>query len=138
MSAWLVTRSHIDLLVNAARAWDQWKQLGDPVEMGQTLWTENARSVAYRYPDHPAPVVRYVRLPRIAPVLDPVVVLKSIGCLEYQSCECPDYYESQACKLLHSLQSIAIAELPGYDAAPWGIADPPSPVRSIGGRSCAI
>lgn len=131
MSAWLVTRSHIDLLVNAARAWDQWGRLDDLVELGQTLWMENARSIAYRYPDHPAPVVRYVRLPRLVPVLDPVVVLKSIGCLEYQSCEHPDYYESRAYKLLQTLQSIAIAELPGYDAAPWGIPDPPSPVRVV-------
>ena len=135
MSAWIVTRSHIDLLVNAAKAWDQWGLLGDPVEMGQTLWTENGRSVSYRYPDHPAPVLCYGLLPRVVHVPDPIVVLKSIGCLEYQSCERPDYYESRAYKLLRTLQSIVIVELPGYDAAPWGIDDPPSPVRVVQARA---
>lgn len=124
MSAFLVTREHIDLIVSAVEAWDRFKGFGDLEELGQTLWQENARSVAYRYPNHPAPVVRYELRPGRYPAPDPVVVLKQIACLRYQSCERPDWEESRACKLLGSIEGLAISQLPGYDAAPWGIDGP--------------
>jgi hypothetical protein len=80
MSAWMVNKVHIDLMVNAAAAlfvpgytgcawwrtdengrFEGWRTLapyvmGDqptmtPDELGGMLWDENVRSVDYRYPD---------------------------------------------------------------------------------------
>lgn len=124
MSAFLVTREHIDLIVAAVEAWDRFDEFVDFEELGQTLWQENARSVAYRYPNHPAPVVRYKCRPGRYPEPDPVVVLKQIACLRYQSCERPDWEESRACKLLGRIEWLVISQLPGFAEAPWGIDGP--------------
>ena len=49
-----------------------------------------------------------------------MVVLKSIACLRYQSCETEDWEQSKAARWLEELRELAIDHLPGYEAAPWG------------------
>lgn len=98
-----------------------------------TLYRENVRSVAYRYPEDArtdlpgtnsdAGFVQvttrdllnpgFMRVPAVA-------ILKSCDCLQYQSCETPDYKESVAYHLLDAIRKAAIRALPGYDDAPWG------------------
>jgi hypothetical protein len=51
----------------------------------------------------------------------PVEVLKLISCFEYQSCEHPDWDESEAYAFCEALRHRMIDMLPGYDAAPWGL-----------------
>jgi hypothetical protein len=60
MSAWVVSRDHLDLLVTAALAWDL-TALPHVDETGRMLWKENLLSGAYRYPanrdgDRPGPL----------------------------------------------------------------------------------
>lgn len=89
--------------------------------IGALLLAQNVRSVNYRYSHHepeetPDYVYRTVMFDRI----DPIVVLKSVQCLHYQSCETDDYDRSFAAVVLHVITSAAISRLPGYSAAPWG------------------
>ena len=157
MSAYIVPREHIALLVEVARigprrhevapgtAWygPRWSgpdgldpnvddRTGSADRIGTMLTAENVRSVAYRYPGE-------TRLPGtypngegdwIAPyVHDPyrrrigqpsaVQVLKAIGCYEYQSCESPDWEQSEAFAFCDALRRSLIHCLDGYDAAPW-------------------
>lgn len=87
--------------------------------VGQILLAENYRSVNYRYDEEEIDTLYHYRKPRI--VADPVQVLKAIRCLEYQSCEHPEWEQSEAWAFLQALQGFAINALPGYDDAKWSI-----------------
>lgn len=140
MSAWIVARAHIDVLVLAGVQFhipydeDQYAVPG-PARLsaaGADLWAENHRSVGYRYdettdPDaYPPPIAEVV--------LDPVAVVKAVDCFVYQSCEHPGWETSRAADYCTRLRAAALAGLPvtvrgggdrsypaGYDDAPWGI-----------------
>lgn len=142
VSAWIVARAHIDVLVLAG------VQFGisyDPGALapvgprllaaaGADLWAENHRSVNCRYgedsepPGYPAPTAEVV--------LDPVVVVKAIDCFAYQSCEHAGWDASRAADYCARLRVPALSGLlqepgdpagrcfpVGYDDAPWGIDD---------------
>jgi hypothetical protein len=104
--------------------------------VGAMLWSENVRSVAHRYAEAGAPeswetlcdlpgpadfspmdVAAYKH--RNGPVLAPVRVLKACDGYEYQSCEHPDWEQSEACAYLDALRRAMIRALPGYDSADW-------------------
>lgn len=142
MSAFMVSRAHIDALVDVAlwgpkeaKQWDpcgyyhkhQWTRfsLTDPDTLGQMLARENARSIRWSYEDADA-------TGRIPPWADegyrhngmgkrPDVVeaLKLVHCFEYQSCETKDWEETGAYAFCASLKGDLIRALPGYDEAPW-------------------
>lgn len=130
MSAWIVTKNHIDTLVSwafntrtpVARA------LGyeDRDALGRLLWAENLRSVSGRYPGdvsggRPGPVGftdEQVTTYTFAPPrpfkstvpyyvdFDPSSAchaLKQAECYDYQSCESPDYRETPAGILMQHL-----------------------------------
>jgi hypothetical protein len=141
MSAFVVDREHIEYLIEAGlyfgfreRGPLTWlgpgkgsyesrrRELNSETasQVGQVIWAENHRSVSYRYEEAQAcPEYRHVS--RALPMrLDPVQVLKSIACLDYQSCECPDWEETEAYAFLERLRDAAIHALPGYEAATWG------------------
>lgn len=145
MSAYTVTENHIIYLVAAALSRRinrgphgrfSWVQGCHPIidagEMetvaafASELWRENVRSVNYRYPNDPAPVELFTITPHDiedklhAWEFDPVQVLKAIDCLEYQSCEHPEWEASSACSFLNRLRREAIAALRGYSDAAWG------------------
>lgn len=99
-------------------------------DMGRILLAENVRSVSYRYPDDtpgtmPGPrgkdriyayAFRHVRgIPFRAQW-----VVRSLECLNYQSCECPDYHSTVAKALADEIRRLAVDELVGEDA-PWGV-----------------
>jgi hypothetical protein len=87
--------------------------------IGSILLAQNVRSVNCRYKQSEAiPEYHYTHVPFSD--IDPVAVLKSIACLQYQSCETDDYEGSFAADILRRLEAAAINALPGYDAAPWG------------------
>lgn len=89
------------------------------------LRTENVRSLAHRYPEHPEDwadlaVLSYPPTLAFTKEPTPVEVLKTIACYEYQSCEHPEWHESEARAFCGSLRLEAIHHLPGYDdAAGW-------------------
>jgi hypothetical protein len=65
--------------------------------------------------------IKFVRLGRRADRLDPVVVLKQIDFYEYQSCEHPEWEDSEAYQFVNALRLRWIKNLPGWYDAPWGI-----------------
>lgn len=134
MNAFLVSKKHIDFLVSAAYLWgrtDLRRYLPreyankdvDASDVGRLLWTENLASVAHRYgPQLDAPhTENYRHQIDLSAPNRAVEVIKSIQCLEYQSCEHDGWESSAAHCFLQNLKSEAIRNLPGYDKAPWGL-----------------
>jgi len=141
VSAYMVDRNVIRFILATARHYGVYWQgvsfdhMSDDhiATIGQMLWDENLKSIEYRYPDcvgHPEnlPGVideTYLFGPNdVASFafggIDPVQVLKTCDCLEYQSCEHPEWEQSDACKFLTMVRHRAVSALPGYDDAKWG------------------
>ena len=141
MSAWVVSKTHIDAMIDAGLhgqgpygplSWYTENETGgfaphdltrlSADEVGTMLWNENHLSVNYRYDEStPTPTYRHGRL-RSGP-LPPVVIFKLIACFEYQSCEHPGWETSQAKRFCDALRRSEINKLPGYGEAPWGLDD---------------
>jgi hypothetical protein len=88
-----------------------------------TLHAENLKSVMYRYEDidpdtYPLPVATGKDL-SAADGLSPVQIIKMCHCLDYQSCEHPEYEHSAACRIIREIIDVASFKLPGYDEAAW-------------------
>jgi hypothetical protein len=106
VSAWIVDRAHIDVLVQGLAESETVTEV-DPDALGQELWRENLASVAYRYPrdgdgERPGPidfrdadVDEYVYR-RPSAKIDPQALLVALGCYDYQSCEHPGWATSRA------------------------------------------
>jgi len=128
MSAFVVSNEHINALVSYAS--DKKVRLygfgpftevrGAEQKMAELLLAENVKSVNHRYEQTEGPgVIRYVHR---AKTLKPVEVIKACDCLDYQSCEHPEWEASVACALLKAIREEAISLLPGYSDAAWSIA----------------
>ena len=129
MSAWTVSKKHIDLLVTLAA---QEELLGGKTEteFGQILWDENYRSVNYRYSEQ-TPSPHYEFEPFDLTTIPVISQIKQVGCYDYQSCETDDYQSTPAGLFVETLETLLRAKLPdrpkevsdhpGYDVAPWGI-----------------
>lgn len=149
MSAYLVDRIHIDLLVRfgaspfedmaAPLAW--WvtspdgggalRQLGEnPSYAGRVLWTENLRSVAARYPHHvsgdrPGPIgltddeIEQYVYEDPGYTLTPLEAIHACEFLKAQSCHTTDYRDREAYRVVHATREHAIRLLPG-SRGPWG------------------
>lgn len=136
MSAFMVGREHIWAIVDAWRK-DHERWSGAPTfetlaEHGQMLWDENRESVEFRYPDCkgndlPGPIgCDFVygthELGMTKPNYTPVQILKACHCLEYQSCEHPNWEHSDAHTFLVHVSQAMERKLPGYEKAEWEIA----------------
>ncbi len=140
MSAFLVSREHIQYLVNAARhytrdgsgciSWlskktgkwqtfDGWdRALASKV--GQILWDANVKSMIVRYGKGiSAETYKHPRDPEAR--VENVQVLKAVLCMDYQSCESDDWESSEAHAILEAIKSAAITSLPGYNEAEWSL-----------------
>ncbi|KKN73745.1 hypothetical protein LCGC14_0396930 [marine sediment metagenome] len=149
MSAWIVSKQHIDYLVteflrgdHAAIYADDGVEHFHPEDaddIGRDLWSANLESVAYRYPadesgerpgigvtdeeirDYTHKAVHGLRgIP-----FSPYVLFKAVGCYRYQSCEHPGWSGSRADKVSEAMREKAIhlivSESDIYQSAPWGI-----------------
>ena len=141
MSAWIVSKAHIDFLVAAARAFDIEVQDGietvsakkSPDQFGKILWDENHRSVNYRYDEKKeTPEYHYdERFDKFEfKSFTGIGFLETaVGCYDYQTCECDDYKESVAYEILQKMDEAideTLHELsPVLNAAskafPWGL-----------------
>lgn len=130
MSAFIVSRNHIHYLVAAYQHYGEFLPERNSTELGNLLWQENIKSVQYRYHGEPLEVLsgpggddyRYkYKYPPPMP-LNPVIVLKLAASFEYQSCEHPEWEQSEAYSVVEAIKSAAIHHLPGYEKAPWEIA----------------
>jgi hypothetical protein len=133
MSAWIVSKTHIDALVQAGIEREMVRP-NEADEFGRMLWGECLASVAYRYPgdgdgERPGPsdfrdgdVDAYIYEPlEGGPGISlraEAVVNKAASCYDYQSCEHPGYDGSKAQQfgaLLYQATENAKGD------APWGI-----------------
>jgi hypothetical protein len=128
MSAWIVSKTHIDYMVTAIIA----AELTDksPDELGRMLWAECLASVAYRYPgdtgngDRPGPVDFRdsdvdVYTWTETPVLTGGALGKTLGCYRYQSCEHPGWDGSEAAQITGKLYATVEGQ-PDDNNTPWG------------------
>ena len=128
MSAFIVEDDLIDLLVTYATGGSPAVRLydTDPQKLGELLVAENYRSVNFRYREQDAP--HPYRWAFYSGIIDPVQVIKSCNCYDYQACETDDYRDTEAARLVEAIRSKAIrAALPKLEAAKWGA--PPNPNR---------
>lgn len=122
MSAWIVNKAHIDVLVHAMGKRELLEV--SPDEAGRILWEENHRSVNYRYREGtPTPGYRYA-----APPVEwnKHQLTKIAGCYEYQTCESDDWEQTVAYGMMVELGEAldregALRESDEAATAPWGI-----------------
>jgi hypothetical protein len=147
MSAFLVSKAHIDALVQLVAVgpgscfqWHPW--LGpeaherglqyDVDALGALLWLENLASVTARYPqdadgDRCGPTglrdgeIAAYAYRRPARRLTIVEAFKVIDCYCYQSCEHSAWELSTALTICQGIRSALWHALPGYDEAAWEI-----------------
>lgn len=127
MSAWIVSKRHIDYIVTALIRAEL--TADTPDETGRMLWRECLASVAYRYPhdkdgERPGPVdFRDSDVDTYTwaetPELSPGGLAKTLGCYSYQSCEHPEWDGSQA-QVLTTKLCEALGDVPYDDSVPWG------------------
>lgn len=130
MSAFIVSRTHIDVIVSGAVDVlpDLPRRHGAADAVGQILWKENVRSVVTRYPQiggseearshlFAAETYRHTRYYGVTHA----ALAKAIHCLDYQSCETDDWPSTPAYAILDEIEAAILRALPGYEQAPWGI-----------------
>lgn len=136
MSAWIVSRAHIDVLVQALAEGEHVTDV-DPDEIGRTLWRENLKSVAIRYPgdtgdgDRPGPIsfrdeqVDTYTYRRPARRIEPTGVLYAISCYQYQCAEYEGWERTTGQQWLAPLRLALEAHPsvklhPDFGEYPWG------------------
>lgn len=132
MSAWIVSKTHIDALVHAGIDAEMIRP-EEADEFGRMLWRECLTSVAYRHPndgdgERPGPIdfrdhmvddytFEYLDGGPGASLKAPGVVHSAAGCYDYQSCEHPQYRGSKAEMFVEALATLTA----GKGQGPWGI-----------------
>lgn len=147
MSAFVVSRSHITVLVQAAHDCAEHNRSGvfnwftgshatedvkrhemsttaeDSDRVGAMLLAENVASVNARYRENDAPEAFTFSVTGCHNT-DPVAVLKAIDCYEYQACEHAGWGTSSARAFCDSLRKQTIKRLTGYSESPgWSVED---------------
>jgi hypothetical protein len=127
MSAWIVSKNHIDHLVAGA------VRLGivhpqDVTVVGRMLTNANKKSIRarYGYDDEGAARVKTYWYQRPYALLSDVSLLKQAACYDYQSCEYDGYENGPAhkfiVKLERTLEALGVTrQSEGYEHAPWGV-----------------
>lgn len=145
MSCWMVSKTHIDALVTAAVRLDVMPGIDalspensilTPSDLGRWLWLANAASVKARYPngwqdmlpDGGEAALEAYSWRQVT--FEPVTLLKAVHCLRYQSCDISVYAGTWQDRTTRRIEAAIIRTLPGYDAAPWGLDDPPAPAAA--------
>lgn len=147
MSAYICWPEHFGILATCAVEYScvipEWRysvEYSDAEYVARGLASENIRSVIHRYPNdrdghRPGPQLLDVDIVKAAGIsalhflfnpkqISPVQVIKLVNCLEYQSCETPDWTQTLAYKQLQWIRSHAISRLPGYEEAVWEFVHP--------------
>ncbi len=140
MSAYIVEKNHIQYIMAAVQSptirFDftyededgNWVTVakGDfdaTAKLGNILWQANAVGVNARYNDNEAPEELTSRDVQLFPI-DPMQLLRSLDCLEYQSCDAASWQDSVAAGIVRRLIKLAYQSLPGYTSAIWGAPEP--------------
>jgi hypothetical protein len=134
MSAWIVDRAHIDVLVQALAEGEHVTDV-DPDEIGRTLWRENLKSVAIRYPNdtdgtRPGPNsfrdgdVDTYTYRRPSKRITPDGVYAAVACYQYQCAEYEAWDQQTGAKwtttLREALEASGVRKDRALDQNPWG------------------
>lgn len=95
-----------------------------PDSLGRALIVANIDSVNARYPERADPAgdaAELLAFKHIAVTLEPASLIKQVHCYAYQASERDDWESCWAQAFCRKLETVTIARLPGYEAAPWGI-----------------
>ena len=117
MSAFIVSKKHIDIIVNALSGVDSPELHMD--NTGQMLWEENFKSVNYRYNEN-SKCPKYV-FKKPEKEYTPVEIAKFVHCYMYQSCEHDEWGDSDAKATANKLLTDLWHNMPGYASAKWSI-----------------
>lgn len=99
---------------------------GHSAEIGQKLVDENYRSYNHRYREDNEP--HTFRSSPCSKQYTLVGLIKACHCYRYQSCEHPDWNESEAYAIVSALLARAVRRLDGYEEAEtWPIHDEQAP-----------
>lgn len=132
MSAFIVTRTHIDTLVSGAidltRDLSGFAQVTRETgtDVGRMLWRENHRSVRFRYrtqaetANDEARIAGYTFRYRSSGY---GAIAKAVDCYAYQACECDDWDETSASRFVDDMRRALVCQLADYEAAPWTVPD---------------
>lgn len=131
MSAWIVSKTHIDAMVTAMVAWELIPP-EDATRIGRLLWEENVKSIHARYPDtaendrdYPGPLdftscdVERYEFEGLEGRIDPLTVWCATRCWTYQTCEYDGCDQAPGWKLVEQLKAIAERKLPEFNKR-WG------------------
>lgn len=103
MSAWIVSKGHIDALVQGLVV-EGLVEMSNAKQIGQMLWDENHASINYRYSeDSSAPEYEPEM---IEAQLNDAILARQIACYGYQSCEHPEWETSEAYRLVSTLEGV--------------------------------
>ena len=108
MSAYIVGNNTINAILGFADEYDM-RAMGvaNRNELGQILLDENYRSVNYRYDEYATPeTYTYSRY-----TVKTFEALQYLSCLEYQSCETPDWETTRAFRLCARLRANMVRRL---------------------------
>ena len=86
--------------------------------LGKKLIDENYKSVNYRYGENAEPHEFTYKPVKQRTAVE---ILKACACYSYQTCEHPEWKESEAYVIVQVLKARAINKLPGYAEADWEI-----------------
>lgn len=112
MSAFIVSKNHIDTLVKSACDISN----RNPDATGQILMDENYKSVNHRYgKDEKPPKYEY----SVPDECSSVQIIKACHCYDYQACETDEYEGSEAQKIIKGIVYYESHNIPGYDKAQW-------------------
>lgn len=148
MSAFIVDNAHINAILNASAprfagdgATYRWQGKvhyfgGDSQRIGQVLTDENYRSVNYRYQEQTEPR-RFQRVMLKGKALSPIEIVKLCHSYSYQSCEAPDWKETEAHAIVGALRERSIRQIEGYEEAPWTLYDDQSVATVVTGTLLA-
>lgn len=143
MSAFVVSKEHIDLIVHAVLyppvediptvqsfradiagivARNSKHDLGFATNLGRLLIEQNVRSVLYRHRGDYSMIPEYANNYSFTPLpFQPThaEIMKALHCYEYQSCETPDWDLTPAYAIVERIGWFLSHTLPGYEEAPW-------------------
>ena len=130
MSAFIVETGLIDALVTFATMQDHCSSARylSLDEIGQVLVDQNYRSVNERYRKNDDPEKYSFRF--FSASMSAIQIIKACDCYDHQACETDDYETTKAAEILREIRRKAISQLPGYDAAKWGMPDNPARRRA--------
>ena len=86
-------------------------------EVGQIILNQNVRSYNHRYDLNEEHTFKFRRNMK---KIDHVVALAAISCIEYQSCETDNWFQTEAFYILQELRAMICSKLDGCNDVSWG------------------